>query len=85
VIFTIPRCRPVVLCSHRSVIKHILSLIRVEKAEEFLQDDGEVSKLEDECNWFRGETDRLIANKGKMQKDIKVRLGQRTEMLLPMC
>jgi hypothetical protein len=45
---------------------------RVETAEESLQDDGEVSKLEDECNWFRGETDRLLANRATMQKDIKV-------------
>ena len=44
----------------------------MEKAEESLQDDGEVSKLEDECNWFRGETDRLLSNRGTMQKDIKV-------------
>lgn len=45
---------------------------RVEKAEESLQDDGEVSKLEDECNWFRGETNRLLANRATMTKDIKV-------------
>jgi cell division protein ZapA (FtsZ GTPase activity inhibitor) len=44
---------------------------KVAKAEESLQDDGEVSKLEDECNWYRGETNRLQANRTTMMKDIK--------------
>ncbi len=45
---------------------------RVEKAEASLKDDGEVAKLEDECNWFRGETERLQSNRTTMMKDIKV-------------
>ena len=39
-----------------------------------LQDDGEVSKLEDECNWFRMETNRLQTHSTTMQTDIKVPL-----------
>lgn len=44
---------------------------KVEKAEASLKDDGEVAKLEDECNWFRGETERLQSNRTTMLKDIK--------------
>jgi hypothetical protein len=46
--------------------------IRVAKAEMSLQDDGEVSKLEEECNWFRMETNRLQTHSTTMQTDIKV-------------
>lgn len=38
-----------------------------------LQDDGEVSKLEEECNWFRNETNRLQTHSMTMQHDIHVR------------
>lgn len=44
---------------------------KVAKAELSLQDDGEVSKLEDECNWFRTETNRLNAHCSSMQSDIQ--------------
>ena len=44
--------------------------LKVAKAELSLQDDGEVSKLEDECNWFRTETNRLNAHCSSMQADI---------------
>jgi hypothetical protein len=37
-----------------------------------LQDDGEVSKLEEECNWFRNETNRLQTHSATMQHDIHV-------------
>lgn len=37
-----------------------------------LQDDGEVSKLEEECNWFRNETNRLQTHSAAMQHDIQV-------------
>lgn len=37
-----------------------------------LQDDGEVSKLEEECNWFRMETNRLQTQSSTMQTDIRV-------------
>lgn len=37
-----------------------------------LQDDGEVSKLEEECNWFRNETNRLQTHSSAMQHDIQV-------------
>jgi predicted RNase H-like nuclease (RuvC/YqgF family) len=43
---------------------------RVAKAEESLQDDGEVSRLEEECNWFRNETIRLQSHSQSMQNDI---------------
>ena len=58
----------------RRHLSHIYccTLSRVEQAELSLQDDGEVSKLEDECNWFRGETNRLMGNRATMAKDIKV-------------
>jgi hypothetical protein len=46
---------------------------RVAKAEMLLQDDGEVSKLEEECNWFRNETNRLQTHSATMQHDIHVR------------
>ena len=52
--------------------RHVIHC-RVEKAEASLKDDGEVAKLEDECNWFRGETERLQSNRTTMLKDIKVR------------
>lgn len=45
---------------------------RVAKAEMLLQDDGEVSKLEEECNWFRNETNRLQTHSSAMQHDIQV-------------
>lgn len=45
--------------------------LKVAKAELSLQDDGEVSKLEDECNWFRTETNRLNAHCSSMQSDIQ--------------
>jgi hypothetical protein len=48
---------------------------RVAKAEMLLQDDGEVSKLEEECNWFRNETNRLQTHSTSMQHDIHVRLS----------
>lgn len=51
---------------------------KVAKAEMLLQDDGEVSKLEEECNWFRNETNRLQTHSSAMQHDIqalKTRLG----------
>lgn len=44
--------------------------LKVAKAELSLQDDGEVSKLEDECNWFRTETNRLSSHCSSMQADI---------------
>mmetsp|Transcript_36292 Transcript_36292/g.67624 ORF Transcript_36292/g.67624 Transcript_36292/m.67624 type:complete len:439 (-) Transcript_36292:10-1326(-) len=44
--------------------------LKVAKAELSLQDDGEVSKLEDECNWFRTETNRLNTHCSSMQSDI---------------
>ena len=46
---------------------------KVAKAEEFLQDDSEVSKLEDECKWFRDETNRLQTNVSQMNSDMSVR------------
>jgi hypothetical protein len=48
------------------------SPLRVAKAEMLLQDDGEVSKLEEECNWFRNETNRLQTHSTSMQHDIHV-------------
>ena len=45
---------------------------KVAKAEEFLQDDSEVSKLEDECKWFRDETNRLQTNVNQMTNDMSV-------------
>jgi hypothetical protein len=44
--------------------------LKVAKAELSLQDDGEVSKLEDECNWFRTETNRLNTHCSSMKSDI---------------
>lgn len=43
---------------------------KVAKAEEFLQDDSEVSKLEEECKWFRDETNRLQTNVTQMTNDM---------------
>lgn len=43
---------------------------KVAKAEEFLQDDSEVSKLEEECKWFRDETNRLQLNVTQMTNDM---------------
>ena len=48
---------------------------KVTKAEEFLQDDSEVSKLEEECQWFRTETNRLQSHVTGMTKDMGVRLN----------
>mmetsp|Transcript_6796 Transcript_6796/g.10224 ORF Transcript_6796/g.10224 Transcript_6796/m.10224 type:complete len:415 (-) Transcript_6796:134-1378(-) len=45
--------------------------LKVAKAEMSLQDDGEVSKLEEECNWFRTETMRLQTHSSTMQTDIQ--------------
>ena len=45
---------------------------KVAKAEEFLQDDSEVSKLEEECQWFRNETNRLQSHVQAMDQDMQV-------------
>ena len=47
---------------------------KVTKAEEFLQDDSEVSKLEEECKWFKDEEKRLKTNVTNMATDITVSL-----------
>ena len=47
---------------------------RVSKAEENLQDDDVVSKLEEECNWFRNELNRLQQQVATMEKDKQVNL-----------
>ena len=47
---------------------------KVAKAEEFLQDDSEVSKLEEECQWFRNETNRLQSHVQAMDQDMTVGL-----------
>ncbi len=49
----------------------MIFVFRVAKAEMLLQDDGEVSKLEEECNWFRNETNRLQTHSAAMQHDIQ--------------
>ena len=46
-------------------------MVRVAKAEESLQDDDVVSKLE-ECNWFQKEKTRLQQDLLTMEKDMVV-------------
>lgn len=44
---------------------------QVAKAEEQLNDDGNVAKLEHEVSWFRDETFRLKTNTESMRKDLQ--------------
>jgi predicted nucleic acid-binding Zn-ribbon protein len=43
---------------------------QVNKAEEQLNDDGQVAKLEHEVSWFREESERLRVNSESMRKDL---------------
>ena len=45
---------------------------KVTQAQESLVEDGDVSKLEEECSWFRNETTRLQTHYTSMQKDMNV-------------
>jgi hypothetical protein len=47
-------------------------MVRVAKAEESLQNDDVVSKLEEECNWFQKEKTRLQQDLLTMEKDMVV-------------
>jgi hypothetical protein len=43
---------------------------RVAKAEESLVEDGAVARMEEECNWFKGESKRLQGHVSAMTKDM---------------
>lgn len=59
-------------------------MYRVAEAEESLLDDGVVSKLEEECNWFRNETIRLQSHSTSMQNDIN-QMQSRLKSLWEQC
>jgi len=56
----------------RHLSNNIVLTYRVDKAELSLQDDGLVSKLEEECSWFLKEKNRLQLHMATMEKDLKV-------------
>ncbi len=55
---------------------------RVAKAEETLIEDSAVARMEEECSWFRGESNRLQSHVSAMMKDMNsmnLRLGELRE------